>query len=115
MAKPSHLAYESANSRQSRNLVSPGLSYTSPEMSVLGRTDAFAACFRNGRSWRLPSVPGPNRNARFGSTTDLIARPPRGLPGLTALVREVAGSRRWRRDGAVAGAAVSWASASPKR
>src|SRR5208337_3196077 len=33
--------------------------------------DAFVTCFRNGRSWRLPSVAGLTRNARFGSTPAL--------------------------------------------
>src|SRR5208337_2572486 len=30
-------------------------------------TDASAACFTDGSSWRFASVPGPARNARFGS------------------------------------------------
>jgi len=36
-------------------------------LSALGRTAAFAACFRDGRSWRSPHVPGPTGKGSKGS------------------------------------------------
>src|SRR5271165_5009478 len=33
---------------------------------ALGRTDEFGACFPNGHSWRIPSVPEPTGNDTEG-------------------------------------------------
>src|SRR5208337_3092301 len=59
----------------------------------------FAACFRNGRSWRFASVPGPARNARFGSIPAVWHRPIRTRSFKLFPLAQPAGRMRgqWRR------------------
>ena len=59
------------------------------DTTASGRTDAFAACFRNGRSWRSPHVSGLDRRGQQKVGYDLFAKP----SGSARYLRE-AGTRR---------------------